>query len=193
MPAQINPTKIEGPWQDGYVLDRHVISSIPTGDPYYPFDTKRTELGELLYQFKYAGKMDMLEPIVDVMEDFVRNRWQRPTILDFIVPAPPSITRSAQPVLALARELARRLGLRTCEDAFVKVKPTPPMKNISRPERRKILDAAIQKGAGDIRGKSVLLLDDLTESGSTLCRGAEVLLNDGGASSVYVLALTRTK
>jgi len=81
-----------------------------------------------------------------------------------------------------------------CEDAVIKAKPTPPMKNIDDwAERQRVLAEAIQVGPGDVKGKSVLLLDDLIESGSTLRRTAEVLLRDGGARSVYALVLTRTK
>ena len=64
-PVAIKPVKLAGPWTDGYVLDRQTVSSIPTGDPYHPFDTERTELGELLFQFKYRNKADALSIIVD--------------------------------------------------------------------------------------------------------------------------------
>ena len=46
----INPTELLGNWDKGYVLDRHVLKSIPIGENVYgrmEFDTTRTELGEL--------------------------------------------------------------------------------------------------------------------------------------------------
>ncbi len=185
--------KIYGPWTDGYVLDRHTVSSIPTGDPYHPWDTKRTELGELLYQLKYKNKTDAVEPIVETAMDFIRNHWKGLPALDCVVPASVT-TRSAQPVVQLARALAARLSIQTCEDAVAKVRPTQQMKNIEDwAERRRVLGDAIQKGEADVKNKCILLFDDLTESGSTLCRVAEVLLKDGGAFKVYVLVLTRTK
>jgi hypothetical protein len=61
MPMKLSPK----PWVDGYVLDYHTISSTPTGDPYYRFDTKRTEIGELLFRMKYrAGGNAVLADIV---------------------------------------------------------------------------------------------------------------------------------
>ena len=193
-PVKFDPKKLEGPWADGYVLDHHTISSIPTGDPYFPFETKRTELGELLYQFKYRSRMDVLPAIIDTAEDFIRNHWQGLQQLDCIVPAPPSATRETQPVITLARELAQRFGIPTVEDAVAKVKSTLQMKNISDwAMRKEVLSEAIQKGEGDVKSKCILLFDDLTESGSTLRRVAEIWLRDGGAAAVYVLALTRTK
>jgi predicted amidophosphoribosyltransferase len=68
------------------------------------------------------------------------------------------------------------------------------MKNIDDwAERQAVLTEAVQVGDVDVRGKIILLVDDLIESGSTLRRAAEVLLKDGTAQAVYALVLTRTK
>jgi predicted amidophosphoribosyltransferase len=76
----------------------------------------------------------------------------------------------------------------------IKVKETPSMKNISDWwERQRVLGEALQVGSDQVKGKSILLLDDLVESGSTLRRAADVLLTHGGAASVYAVALTRTR
>ncbi len=67
------------------------------------------------------------------------------------------------------------------------------MKNIPIWERHTALENAIQSGGTEVAGKSILLVDDLIESGSTLRRVASVLLDNGEATSVYVLVLTRTR
>jgi predicted amidophosphoribosyltransferase len=174
------------------VLDYHTISSTPTGDPYYRFDTKRTELGESLFRMKYrAGTDAILNEIVDTAARFVQT-WNPP--IDCIVPAPPSQARKAQPVVEIARTLAAHLGLSVCENAVLKVKATPQMKNIDDwSERQRVQAEAIQSGTSNVRGKSILLFDDLIESGATLRRTAEVLLQTGGAMFIYTLVLTRTK
>jgi predicted amidophosphoribosyltransferase len=90
--------------------------------------------------------------------------------------------------------MATRLGLPVFEDAVVKVKMTSSMKNIDDwSERQGVLAEAVQMGSNDVRGKSILLFDDLIESGSTLRRAAEVLIKDGVAGAIYALVLTRTK
>jgi predicted amidophosphoribosyltransferase len=192
-PVNIKPMKLPpNPWVEGYVLDYHTISSTPTGDPYYRFDTKRTELGELLFRLKYrAGGSAVVADIVETAEQFVRG-WNPP--IDCIVPAPASLNRKSQPAVEIARELAAHLGLAMCENAVLKVKGTPPMKNIDDwSERQRLLAEAIQAGPTDAKGKSILLFDDLIESGSTLRRVAEVLLQAGVAAAIYALVLTRTK
>jgi hypothetical protein len=61
------------------VLDYHTVSSTPTGDPYYRFDTKRTDLGEHLFRLKYrSGGNEVLADIIDTAADFL-GQW-RPTI-----------------------------------------------------------------------------------------------------------------
>lgn len=189
--SETNPQKLTtGPWDDGYVLDFHSISSTPTGDPYYPFDTKRTELGELLYRLKYRGDRTAIESIAKIAGKFVKS-WNPP--IKYIVPAPPSLHRESQPVVDIARALGKYLTIRVLEDAVVKVKKTDPMKDIPVWERPSALKNAIQSGKTDVAGKSILLVDDLIESGSTLQRAASVLLENGGAASVYALVLTRTR
>ncbi len=191
--VKFNPMKLAPtPWVEGYVLDYHTISSTPTGDPYYRFDTKRTELGELLFRLKYrAAGSAAVTDIVDTAEQFIRG-WKPP--IECIVPAPPSLTRKTQPVVEVARELAARLQLPLFEGAVVKVRATPQMKNIDDwAERQRVLAEAVQSGKDDLRGKTILLFDDLIESGATLRRAAEVLVKEGGARAIYALVLTRTK
>jgi competence protein ComFC len=187
-PMKLPPT----PWVEGFVLDYHTVSSTPTGDPYYRFDTKRTDLGELLFRMKYrAGGNDILTDIIDTAADFI-GRWQPP--INCVVPSPPSQARKTQPAVEIARELAKRLELPAYDEALVKVKATQQMKNIDDwSERQRVLADAMRLGSTDVRGRSILLFDDLIESGSTLRRAAEVLLKDGGAQSIFTLVLTRTK
>ena len=183
--------KLRGPyWVDAYVLDFHSISSTPTGDPYHPFDTKRTELGELIYRLKYRGDSAAVQDIVETAGEFMKT-WKPP--VECVVPAPPSLQRKAQPVIEIARGLATYLHLAMCERSVAKVQTTLQMKNIPVWERQEALREAIQAGPEEVEGKSLLLFDDLIESGSTLGRMAEVLLKDRGAASVYALVLTRTR
>ena len=189
--VRTNPMKLLGPWVAGYVLDYHSVSATPTGDPYHPFEMKYTELGSRLYQFKYRSDSSVVADIVETAEHFLKESG---ITIECVVPAPPSMRRASQPVVDLARELAKRLGVPVCENAVVKVKETPSMKNIPDWfERQRVLGEAVKAGPGDVKGKTVLLLDDLVESGSTLRRAADVLLKDRAAAAVYALGLTRTR
>ena len=191
--VKINPMKLPGPWVEGYVLDLHSISSTFLGyDGSIPrFDTKYTELGELVNRLKYRGDSAAVPSLVDTAEQFIRGvKWT----FDCIVAAPPSISRKLQPVTEVARELSSRLGVPVCDKAVVKVKTTPPMKNIEFPaDRAKMLQGAFRGEPNEVRGKRVLLIDDLFEYGSTVGAVANVLLTEGEAVAVYLLALTRKR
>ena len=192
-PVATKPMKLLGPWTAGYVLDLHSISSTFLGydGPIPRFDTKYTELGELVYRFKYRGDRAALSPIADTVEQFIRqSSWK----FDCIVGAPPSVRRTSQPIIEIAQELSMRLGVPLCEDAVVKVKITPPMKNIEFPlDRAKMLQNAFRSKPDEVRGKRILLIDDLFEYGSTLGAVANALLTEGEAAAVYMLALTRKR
>jgi len=175
------------------VLDHHTLSSVPTHyvGPHLQFETTRTPLGELLYRLKYRGGHTGVSDIVDTLVEFIESRW-RPSI-DCIVPAPPSVHRADQPVVRIAEELGRRLSLPVVVDAVLKVRGTPQMKDVPGvQERATMLADAIQPGGTSVRGRRVLLFDDLIEHGSTLRRVATIL-NENGAAEIRALVLTRTK
>ena len=189
----VSPIRITGSWNDGFALDRHTISSVPTGDPYH-WDTTRTELGQLVYQLKYLGDRNALESIVDTAGDFLKNRWEGLLPVDGLVPVPPSVSsRNFQPAVEIGQALASRLKIPFRTDLIAKISVTPQMKNVGDwAERRQMLRQAIQKGPGSFEGKTALVFDDLVESGSTLGRVTDVL-RSMGASEVYALALTKTR
>jgi predicted amidophosphoribosyltransferase len=101
------------------VLDVHSLSSTFLGyEGSIPrFDTKYTELGELVYRFKYRGDGAALPAIIDTVERFIRqSKWE----IDCIVSVPPSIERKSQPVAEIARELSSRLGVPACDNAWLR-------------------------------------------------------------------------
>lgn len=187
---EIHPERQDGPWIEGFVLDRHVIASRPIGylGEHMQFETTRSPLGELVYQLKYRnGKPD---DIVETAVAFVRERWN--DAIDCVVSPPPSLHRTKQPAVVIADGIAKNLGVPALTSAAIKATATQQMKNVPLAERAPLLSAAIQVGPDLVQGSRVLLVDDLWETGSTLRRVAEVL-EQKGASEIRALAMTRTK
>jgi predicted amidophosphoribosyltransferase len=175
MPTVItHPRRLHGPWTDGFALDRYSGSV----------------LGTLVQQLKYKKNAAALVPIVDTVENFIRNGWEGLPRIDCIVPAPPSVSRPGfQPAMEISGALAGRLDVYLSEDVVLKVKPTPPMKSIfSGAEKHQMLREAIQKGPGEAKNQCVLVVDDVTDTLATLGRVTDVLLKEG-ASDVYVLGV----
>lgn len=114
---------------------------------------------------------------------------------DLILPVPLHPTRLRerefnQSVL-LARPLAGRLRIALELDAVVRVRNTLPQSASSEADRRRNLRGAFRaRRPGRIRGRSILLLDDVYTTGATLEELARTLLA-AGARKVSGLTLAR--
>jgi len=191
--TKTNPLKINGPWADGRVLDLHSSGSEFLGYDEYgheQFDTRRTEVGELLYRLKYRNDLSAVEEIGAVAEKIIRS-WH--INFDVIVPAPPTRSRRVQPLHLIADELARRFAVPVLKAVSKKTAGAAELKDLREfHERQAVLQDAIVVNGRAIAGKRVLLVDDLIRSGATLGAVATAL-TEAGAAIIYAFALTKTR
>jgi competence protein ComFC len=191
---EINPKEIKGSWDLGYVLDVHTVSSTMIGYNEFghpEFDTQRSQLGELVYRLKYKGDRNAIPAIVAAVVSFLRCRNIQ---ADVIVPMPPSKSQRAyQPVMEIASALSRELGITLDNASLNKTKATPQMKDIGDfSERVAALESAFAVSK-NLDGKTILLIDDLLQSGATMNVAARTLKQQGHVKAVYAIALTRTR
>ncbi|NCO83255.1 MAG: hypothetical protein COZ31_05635 [Nitrospirae bacterium CG_4_10_14_3_um_filter_44_29] len=195
--VSIHPINLSGNWTKGYALDIHTIDSTFIGYNEYGhevFDTRRSEIGELLYRLKFKSDKTALGEIIDTVANFLENSWKIVDAIAAIIPVPPSKNRAFQPVLEITKSLSSRLKIPFHDDLLVKTKETPELKDVYEYKKRmELLKNAFDIGSNVLNGKSILLLDDLYRSGATLNAITEILYNQGGVHNVYVLALTRTR
>ena len=198
MNIQIKPRKIQGNWRAGYVLDFHTISSSPLLDG--KFDTKRTEIGELVFQVKYRYDRSKIQPIAEIAAKFVREEFtvnDHPILpyLDAVIPTPPSeMNRPFQPVEEIASRIGQILDIPVISDYLSKVKGTIPLKNLEGEEnRQEQLHSAFKVRDTSAKYRCVLLFDDIYRSGETLTEITNVLHKQGNISRVLVLTLTQTR
>lgn len=93
----------------------------------------------------------------------------------------------------LAEALAERTGLEHCPDLLRRIRKTPALEGKTRDQRYQLLGSAI--GAhpgrlGRIKGRSVLIVDDVMTSGATLSACTDACLR-AGAVEVRVAVLAR--
>lgn len=193
MGITINPFKLKGPWRCGYALDLHTTKSTPIGENPYgrmQFHTERPEIAEHLYQLKYNAKADAAGPIIETAVEFLKPKLKRSQLL---VPVPPSKQRQLQPVLLLADGIATGLGI-PVRHAVTIAQAGHQIKDVKgQEEKKKALEGKYAVDAKETEGKTVLLFDDLYDSGSTLNEITRLLLNEGKATEVNVLTITITK
>lgn len=153
----LHPQGIRGPWKAGIVLDWHTVASQIVGQNEFGcpiFDNTRSEIGELLYQFKYRNDQSALQKILSASFEYLGDKAKGK--FDLIIPVPPS--NPARTVTSqLAQGLAARLGAGFSNTALVKSKNTSELKSVSDPEQRKqILDGAFRADRQQLESKTVL-------------------------------------
>ena len=191
----INPIPITGKWDIGYALDTHILSSELIGeDPFgrKQFNNTRSEIGELLYGFKYQQKTDNLAIISDTVVSFLEQHPEMSDIESIIpVPPTPENNRVYQPTYEIAKAVAERLKIYFCDDVLIKTSGTQ-LKGTTA-EQKAQMGNFIEKTRKAKRRHNVLLIDDLYQTGTTLNYCTERLKEDQLIDKVYVLAITKTK
>lgn len=91
----------------------------------------------------------------------------------------------------VARELSRRTGVPVAVDALKRVRATPPLKGLNMRQRRRTVAGAFRPGDKvDLRGRTVILVDDVMTTGSTANACARILKR-AGAERVDLVSWAR--
>ena len=140
---------------------------------------------------KYQRNMGFGEAIAVQMMDFVRSlHWP----IDVLIPVPLGKKRLKErgynQVGLVARPLAYQLGLPYKPDALVKSRDTRSQVGLSISQRNQNVRDAYQADSQIVKGKSVLNMDDVATTGSTISACTTALLS-AGAQQVYVLTIAR--
>ncbi len=180
--AHSHPRPLPGPWLAGWALDFH--------SRYDGAEANRGIIGELVYRYKYAGDHVLAGDLAARWVDLLAQHPELPR-LGAVVAIPPSTQRSFDPVTALANALAARLSLPFLKGILNKTRATRPQKEMTSLAQKRANVAGAFALNGDVRGKKLLLVDDLYDSGATLCEAARVLAR-AGAGAIVVLTLTKT-
>jgi ComF family protein len=113
---------------------------------------------------------------------------------DCIVPVPLSAQglreRGFNQSLLVARHLSRASGMPLEKGVLYKMKDTLPQVGLTRSARLQNLRGAFGTRE-NLKGKTVLLVDDVITTGATITECTKTLLKDG-AGEVYAASLART-
>ena len=184
---------LEGNWSKGIAFDLHTLSSEYLGQDengHDQYDTKRSEMGELVYQLKYKYDTSAVSKIVDLIQG-VGNL----SSLDAFVAIPPTNkNRRHQPVYLIVTEMGKRFNVPVYLDALEK-KGGHQLKEIEDVEERskELLQTMYFSKKHDLTDKKVLLIDDLFRSGATLNVATQILLEEANVKRVNVLTMTKTR
>ena len=144
-----------------------------------------------LHTLKYRKNLGLGDALAAQMADFVRGlNWP----VEMLVPTPLGKKRLQErgynQVALVAQPLAYELGLAYVPLALTKVRETRSQVGLNVQERRQNVSEAYQANPSVVKRKSVLLMDDVATTGSTLASAAEALMA-AGADAVYAITIAR--
>ena len=170
------------------------------GDPPPHYACARSALlyegpvGQLVQDFKFHRATWLCEDLVDLLEGAVRAKFAFPEI-DVVVPVPlhPNRLRERgynQSAL-LAQALAQRLNRRFDDASLIRTLDTEHQARLSGDARQNNLRNAFSVVRPPwVRGRTVLLVDDVMTTGTTLSQCAAPLVK-AGAARVWCATLAR--
>lgn len=143
-----------------------------------------SDVGALIHHSKYERGGDFPEQLLEKVINMFRTKLQS-VQFDMIVYVPP--TKSGTLVKNFAHKLGARLGIRV-SDELTKIKETSEQKVF----RNSYGKAENVRGAFDIaekvvRGKTILLFDDIFDSGATLKEIGRMMTAKGAAKIVPIV------
>lgn len=149
---------------------------------------------KLLLGFKHADQIHAVLAFMPWMKSAGAEILQD---ADLIVPVPLHrwrlFRRRYNQSAVIAHALSQHTGLRVCSQGLIRHRSTPPQGHLSAKDRYKNVRSAFcvnPKFINNLKGKTVVLVDDVYTTGATVRECTKVLLK-AGVAKVYVLCVAR--
>jgi ComF family protein len=162
-----------------------------------------TALMEAIHCLKYKGKRQLMGPLGAILFSTFIRHWKTKDI-DMVIPVPLHIKRFKKRGFNQAYLLIRNWpkiaksvnvsfsDVNICKDILVRQTSTDPQTGLNRKKRMANVKHAFSlKRSSDVKGKRILLVDDVLTTGATADACAHILMR-GGAACVDVLTLAQT-
>jgi len=144
-----------------------------------------------LHTLKYRRNMGIGDALAHQMAEFVKNLGLD---VDMVIPMPLGKLRLKErgynQVALVARPLAIELGLDYAPQGLWKSRETRSQVGLNIYQRRENVSKAYQADVKIVNGRSILLMDDVATTGSTILSSTEALLS-AGARDVYAITIAR--
>ncbi len=144
-----------------------------------------------IFRFKYQGRQEYADFYGEELYKHLGGEILRMKA-EAIVPVPlhksRSIERGYNQAELLGKALAKRCRIPFYKDLVVRTKKTVPQKQLSYSERQNNLKKAFKLHRNDVKLNTVIIIDDIYTTGSTVDALAKVL-TEAGVKHIYVVTL----
>ena len=149
------------------------------------------EVAPAIYRFKYGGRQEYAkvfgEEMAYYLGDYIRNL--RP---DALIPVPmypgKQRRRGYNQATLLAKALGEAMGIPVYEKIVKRVKNTQPLKLLNPEERLNNLKKAFILEENGVKLSTIVIVDDIYTTGSTIDTVAKVFL-EHGVKNIYFVTL----
>lgn len=153
-------------------------------------------LREQIANYKFNGKSYLYKTFGEIMVDTIKKKEIHKNI-DLITYIPSHKRKEAKrgynPAELLASYISKDLNIEISKDNLIKNKLTKEQSGLNRLDRTTNLkDSFTLKNKEEIKGRKILLIDDIITTGTTLQETSKVLM-ENGAKKIIGLTLTSSK
>ncbi len=150
------------------------------------------EVKASIYRFKYAGRKEYAKAYAAlVMQEL--SDYFREVDANAIVPVPLHKKRYQKrgynQAELLAREIGRYTSLPVLPQLVTRTRDTLPQKQLDRGGRQNNLKKAFKINGNDVKLNTIILIDDIYTTGSTMDAIAQVL-RDAGVKQIFFLTIS---
>ena len=149
---------------------------------------------EAIHKIKYNNKREYLETFAELLARYGENKialWQPEVLIPIPMYPKKQKVRGYNQAEILARVIGKKLGIPVMPEMLVRNKKTLPQKDLSVSERLKNLSGAFAAGEIPEGIRSVILVDDIYTTGSTIEACARAL-RASGISRIYFVVICMT-
>lgn len=176
--SELKPLTLKGNFDLGYTLGKYS-------------EKKRTKIGKLVYHFKYRKNKKAGDILVDLSTQFIKENYPD---FELVIPVPPAV--SSQHFFSyrfFSRNLTDNLQKPLTDKVIQRIKLAQPQKDFVNLEgkRENIKDSLKISQPQKVKDKTVLIIDDIYDSGTTV-NEISSLLKSALAHKVFVFTIAKT-
>ena len=148
-------------------------------------------MADSIFRFKYMGRQEYAGFYAKDLYDRY-GFWLHPVRPDALVPVPIHASRKRKrgynQAELLAAELSKYSGIPVNSKLIIRKKKTKPQKDLTMQERQNNLKKAFKICQNDVKLSTIVIIDDIYTTGSTIDDMAKLLMTSG-IQKVYYVAL----